>query len=400
MRRRGIGTTFAKLTLLVLSLLLVAGVFEVGLRLAGYQAIYDVYSKPSAFWEPDALLGWRHVGGAEGTYVGPRPWPIEFETPIRINSLGLRGPEIPAASPEEQRILFLGDSMVAAFEVEYDDSFVHRIAEEMTRRLDAPVRGINAGVRGYGTDQSLLYFRERGYALEPDVVVFFHSRNDLKNNRTIHSMRRPMGKPAFVATDDGLALVGSPTPTYPTCSEYVVSSEGRVQRIDGVVGRVVCHLQLVLLDHSALFSFLTLRIPWNADLLRNLYYLGFAQKPEDKAQRVSDRPIAGLTRSLIAELGREAERRGAGFLVVGEKEILRELGGDLLEAQGVEVIELDDLGELPETHFQNDSHYTALGHERVTERLAPRLEELLRARREGAPPAAVDDGRPAERLED
>ena len=67
---------------------------EIGLRLAGYQAIYDVYSKPSIFWEYDPVLGWAHTPGSEATYVGPRPWPIEFSTPIRINSQGLRGPEI------------------------------------------------------------------------------------------------------------------------------------------------------------------------------------------------------------------------------------------------------------------------------------------------------------------
>ena len=30
---------------------------EIGLRVAGYQALYDVYSKPSVFWEYDPILG-------------------------------------------------------------------------------------------------------------------------------------------------------------------------------------------------------------------------------------------------------------------------------------------------------------------------------------------------------
>ena len=67
--------------LVVGSVAFTLGLFEAGLRLAGYQAIYDVYSKPSIFWIRDPLLGWSHDPGATGTYVGPRPWPIEFETP-------------------------------------------------------------------------------------------------------------------------------------------------------------------------------------------------------------------------------------------------------------------------------------------------------------------------------
>ena len=39
---------------------------EVGARLAGYQPIHDVYSKPSKFWQKDVLLGWSHEPGAAG----------------------------------------------------------------------------------------------------------------------------------------------------------------------------------------------------------------------------------------------------------------------------------------------------------------------------------------------
>ncbi len=37
-------------------------------------------------WQHDPLLGWSHEPNAEETFVGPRPWPIEFETPVSINS--------------------------------------------------------------------------------------------------------------------------------------------------------------------------------------------------------------------------------------------------------------------------------------------------------------------------
>lgn len=380
-----------RITLLCVSVLLVILIFEIGLRMAGYGAIYDVYSKPSAFWVPDPVLGWRHAPGSTGRYVGPRPWPIEFDSPIEINSLGLRGPEIPASGEDELRVLFLGDSMVAAFEVPYEDSFVSRTAEVLASRLGRPVRGINAGVRGYGTDQSLLYFRHAGHALSPDVVVFFHSRNDLTNNKTLHKMRRPMGKPAFTHRGDELVLVGSPTPTYPICSEWIVSDDGEPRRLDRPFGRAMCSAQLLLFDHSSLFSFATLRVPWDAGMLRRLYYAGFAQKPEARSERIANRPIAALTRDLIVELDREVSGYDAVLLVIGEDEILDELGADDLRARGVRVLGLGDRHDTSVTQFQNDSHFTVAGHRRVTDRLATPLEELLRERmqreREEASPA-------------
>jgi len=389
--RRPLLLLIARSTLLLVSLALVVCLFELGMRVAGYQAIYDVYSKPTSFWEHDELLGWSHMPGAEDVYVGPRPWPIEFETPVRINSLGLRGPELPEEQAGEHRVLFLGDSMVAAFEVMHEETFVHLLAEELTERTGEPVRGINAGVRGYGTDQSFLYFRERGHALDVDLVVFYHSRNDLLDNRTIHQMRRPLGKPAFVREGGELVLKGMPVPRYPMCSEYAVSKAGRIERLDGLTGRITCHLQLTLFDHSALFSFVTLRIPWDARFLRDLYYLGFAQKPKMRSERTSDRPAAILTRDLIGALRSEVVQRGADFLVIGEDDQLAELGVPELEQEGIEVLGLGDRGDITVTQFENDAHYTAAGHRRVVERIRPRLEALLRAR--SPEPAAGKEAR-------
>ena len=88
-RRAGAGVRgrLGSLLLLAASLALVCGVAELVLRLAGYVPIYDVYSKPELFWQHDERLGWSLEPGARGRYVGPRPFPIEFDTAIEINSL-------------------------------------------------------------------------------------------------------------------------------------------------------------------------------------------------------------------------------------------------------------------------------------------------------------------------
>lgn len=351
---------------------------EIGLRLAGYQAIYSVYSKPSLFWEHDALLGWSHTPGASGHYVGPRPWPIEFDAPVRINSIGLRGPEVPPREPGELRVLLLGDSVVVGFEVPYDETFGALLQQRLAARLPRPVRVVNAGVRGYGTDQAYLYLRERGVKLEPDVVVFVHSNNDFENNRTLHRMRRPFGKPAFALEEGGrLVLRGSPVPRYPLCSAWTLNGRFEPVRGDGRATRLVCRIQLGFADHSALFSFVTLRIRQNPALLERLYRLG--------APTVAGASAAGdasvrLTGRLIQALGEVSHAHGAAFLAV-----LTERQGPLFDREalaraGVRTeILLDGVvpgGDPAAIRWQRDSHFNSRGHRLVAEFLEPLVLDL------------------------
>lgn len=378
--RRRLALLGLKMGLALASVSMVFLMFEVGLRILGYEALYDIYSKPSALWRHDPLLGWHHEPNSTDTFIGPRPWPIEFETPIEINSMGLRGPEVPEKAPEELRLLFLGDSMVAAFEVPYEQTFPVLAAAELERRFGRPVRAINGGVRGYGTDQSLLFYRERGRLLEPDVVVLFHSRNDLVNNTTIHRMRRAFGKGAFTLGDDGeVDLVGVPVPDYPVCSEYSARSDGGILREDGVLGRTLCNLQRIAFDRSSLFSFITLRVPWDPDFLRSLYYFAIPRGPRSIGERSSRDYARELTISLIEMLDREVEANGSKLVVTGEPDQLEELGLDALAKAEVEVQPLVpfDRADRDRFHFSRDSHYNRQGHIRVAESLLPRLEARL-----------------------
>lgn len=387
------------LALVVGSLALVTGALEIGLRTAGYRPIFEVYSKPSIFWRYDELLGWSHEPGASGIYVGPRPWPIEFKTPVHINSLGLRGPEIEDLPPGGRRILVLGDSVVAAFEVAYEHTFVALIEEALNRDAAAPVQVINAGVRGYGTDQTYLYYRERGRLLRPDLVIFFHSLNDLANNVTLHRMRRLFGKPAFALREDGsLELVGHPVPSYPLCSAHALDASFTPRRIDRPSHRVACWIQTRLADHSALFTFVSLRIRRNPTLLRALYNLG---APEDAAAAPAARqtlatllPIragagveeagsdarAALTTALLVQLAREVRASGADFVLVITPDEWQRLDPAALEAEGIEPTHLFYDPRLGALRFVNDSHFNARGHFVVAEVLEPLVRDWLAAR--------------------
>jgi len=378
----------------LVSVALVLGLFEVGLRLAGHRAIYEIYSKPSAFWVHDALFGWSHQPGASGEYVGPRPWPIEFRGDVSINSLGLRGPEIPPKGARERRVLVLGDSMVAGFEVDQEQTFVARLEALLSGRLEFPVRVVNGGVRGYGTDQTLLFFREIGASLGPDVVVFFHSGNDRADNTTLHEMRRPFGKPAFALREGAtLELVGAPVPIYPKCSEVQLSPDYDVVRADTVASRFMCRAQMALFDHSALFSLMTIAIPWDASLLQRLYHIGnphTGQLARTATGESEENFATSLTMELVLTLAREVRSSGARFLVIGFPDHLEQLDARRLEAAAIPTLSLDALWSAPqeEVRWKHDSHFNPEGHRRLAETLLPVVRGLL----DGAP-AGPEDGK-------
>jgi len=113
----------------------------------------------------DPLLFWSLQPGAEAPSV-------------RINSHGLRGPEIPPDAAGEHRILFLGESTTFAGRMPYEQCYAHRVGELLPRYRGRPVRAINAGVPGYSSFQGFQYLHHRGLALEPDTVVLYFGYND------------------------------------------------------------------------------------------------------------------------------------------------------------------------------------------------------------------------------
>jgi len=378
--RRALPPLVQNLAIACLSVLFTLALAEAAVRMAGFEPLYDIYSKPSLFWKHDPTLGWSHQQDVEGTFVGPRPWPVEFTTPVLTNSMGLRGPEIGSVPEGGWRVLVLGDSVVAGFEVPYERTFTALLEDDLSERLGAPVQVINAGVRGYGTDQSYLYYRERGRDLDPDLVVLFHSGNDVRNNMTLHRMRRAFGKPAFVLQPDGeLELVNSPTPEYEVCSQIRMDVDASMVRSDGLASRATCALQIALFDHSALFSALSLRLRENSDLLRGLYELGSASNNAlalgQPIEEQADYP-ARLTAAIIRELAETAASQDAGFILLG-----REIDVDLIDPDGLRNAGVTPFAVAPsgpELRFDNDPHYNVDGHREAARRFAPLLAQRLR----------------------
>jgi len=100
----------------------------------------------------------------------------------RHNSLGFRGDEFPRAKPPGAfRIACLGgsttyDTDIPDFRNAYPAQLETVLRETYGRR---EVQVINAGVPGYTTWDSLLNFEFRVLELDPDLVIVYHSTNDV-----------------------------------------------------------------------------------------------------------------------------------------------------------------------------------------------------------------------------
>jgi len=127
------------------------------------------YARKVKVRDPQPDLGHRHKPSAEAHLMGER---------VRTDSRGFRGPEIAAtAAPGVARIAFVGDSITLGWGVAEQETFAHRVIEELQRQ-GRKVDGYNLGVGNYNTTQELALFRAAGAALRPDIVVLAYFIND------------------------------------------------------------------------------------------------------------------------------------------------------------------------------------------------------------------------------
>lgn len=251
-------------------------------------------------WEHDARLGWWHRPGARGRLIEP-----ELDVEVAINSHGLRGPEVALEKPAgTRRIALFGDSFAEGWGVE-EEATLRAQLDGLRRPRGQPVEVLNFGVAGYGTDQALLAWTERGAAFRPDVVVLLFYTNDLWDNgnqRGIGGRGLLVPKPFFRAPPGGgLVLGGVPVPRVPGWdSPRVGSAEWRA----GLWPAVQQRSHVLSLVGQALAPIYTApRDP--------RYFAGLYGAPDPRSRAAWE-----LTGRILAAFAEAVERSGARFLVV------------------------------------------------------------------------------------
>lgn len=119
------------------------------------------------FMTPDPLVFWRPMAGFQGDFLG---------RPVAINSLGVRGPEIPhPAQPRGRIILCFGDSITFGYGVGDRETYSYFLEQELG---PDEVEVVNCGVTGYTSFQVARWLPRLCGKLDCDVAIFCIGWND------------------------------------------------------------------------------------------------------------------------------------------------------------------------------------------------------------------------------
>ena len=164
-----------RLILVVGGLLVGAVAAEVGFRMARPDDAVDLLynapdNAPDGLYTTDNEVFAVPTAGFSGVQKS-----LGYAVDLRINSLGLRGPE--PGTKTRPRYLAVGDSFTMAAQVAEADTFVSRLGEDIGAEI------FNAGVDGYGTMQALRRYQQLDAKLDLDgVLLTFFVGNDVHDN--------------------------------------------------------------------------------------------------------------------------------------------------------------------------------------------------------------------------
>ncbi|MDP1837888.1 MAG: SGNH/GDSL hydrolase family protein [Reyranella sp.] len=192
-----------RVALLVGSILFALGVLELGCRL----------------WRgPDWLLHWPNLvlqerhGPAErpdqrfayDPTLGFVPKLGHASASIHYDALGFRRMPALVEAKDQPPVLATGDSFTHGDEVGDDETWPAYLQAALGRRT------VNAGVTGYGLDQTILRTEQLAPALRPDLIVVGFIADDVRRSE----MSRTWGteKPYFEPDGDRLRLRNVPVP--------------------------------------------------------------------------------------------------------------------------------------------------------------------------------------------
>lgn len=326
-------------------------------------------------WDP--TLGFKLDPGARGAYRGR--WMLQanphIDTPIRINDLGMRGPDrASTAVPGVRRLAILGDSFVQAFEVPWEETFYADLEVRARTAAGVSLETLPMGVNGYGQAQQLLWLEQVIDRLEPDVVLLvLFLGNDITDNA--RGLGAGAARPYFELRDGELVQVARP---------------GKAARWKY---RMAGHLRTFLLYREVVA---------HVDALREVARrLGWVNYPEYDASADADRQAKirrawDLTFALVGRIREVAERSGARFRLAfhgryptGSQEAPGERVLRFCTESGTECVDLAAvLDGNPENFVPEDGHWTASGHRVVANRIWSRWSDDLLGRRESARPHA------------
>ena len=295
-------------------------------------------SYPSAFDQFDPQLGWRVRPGVSTRHTRPGVYDVQVTT----NRFGLRGeaPREIAKPAGVLRVGIFGDSQTFGETVEDRETYV-----SLLNRAAPGTEFLNFGVRGFGTDQMLLYHASDARAYELDVVVIGFAFYHLERN-----VRRFLfyAKPKFDVEQGQLVLRGTPVPAPQALLEDRADRELHP-----------------LLDRSVLLRWLWQRWRW--------WQADHQFAPDGEAWQ--------LTSKLLERMVADVQAQGARAVLMNIDATHPELEpalDQLAQRLGVGLLNLGPLTRKAAAEgagfmLPNDGHWNASGHAQVAKALQSHL---------------------------
>ena len=160
-------TSLATTGLCILSIILSAAIVEIGCRLF-------VNCPPAAtgLYDPDPDYIFLLKPGAQVTYSVPLSPAKTSDIAYDISRQGFRDREYGPKSPDEFRVLLLGDSVTMGHAVPLEATISRQLEDLLAKeRIAKRITIINGGMNGAGPLQERGMLLKRGLALNPDLVI-------------------------------------------------------------------------------------------------------------------------------------------------------------------------------------------------------------------------------------
>lgn len=127
---------------------------------------------PMVMVVPDPDIGWL---------MKPHDEHFTYDIPVKLNSLGFRGPEVTDKRPGEYRILAIGDSNIYGQALP-DEGIITTLWRDKLNSTgdDCEYTVVNMAARAWSTNQQYPLLKTVGLDLEPDHIVLFFYVNDFK----------------------------------------------------------------------------------------------------------------------------------------------------------------------------------------------------------------------------
>jgi lysophospholipase L1-like esterase len=189
------------LTRFILASLLSTSLLFIGVEFLLRETVTTIRSLDKKNWleaSPELLVKYTGTGRRlvpNASVIVKNHYLSKMDVLIETNEQGFRsGPIAETKSPDELRILALGDSITIGDYFPIDLVFTTLLESALQRsQRSKKVSVINAGVMDIGLKEEILILKEQGISIEPDIVILNFYQNDSRPSWGFSSETRHRG---------------------------------------------------------------------------------------------------------------------------------------------------------------------------------------------------------------